>query len=151
MSYRRLLLWLLLFALPLHGTALAEMRTLVLVSGKEAPELELNAKETRVLFMGLPAPNNKHHIEPLLNASDPLVYEVFLQKVIFMSAQNYERRLLTKVFRLGGKRPQKYRSRSKLLQALAANPYAVSFMWRHDAQRHSNLKVVTELWSGNIE
>ncbi|MCL5669464.1 MAG: hypothetical protein M1392_05745 [Gammaproteobacteria bacterium] len=41
---------------------------------------------------------------PLLNTGDPMLYEVFLQKVIFLSARNYERQVLSRVFRMGGRR-----------------------------------------------
>jgi len=77
-----------------------------------------------------------------------LVYEVFLQKVIYMSAQNYERRLVVRAFRLGGRRPEKYDNQVILLRNLRENPNAVTFMWQDDAQRQANIKIVTELWAG---
>lgn len=145
--------WLLLIALWLlsSGTAFADTYTLVLVAGEASSAPELSSKEIRWLFMGLPVVKDEQRIEPLLNATDPLVYEVFLQKVIYMSAQNYERRLVTRVFRMGGQRPKKYDNLSDLLRNLRENSNTVSFMWQENAQRHPNIKIVTELWSGRID
>lgn len=145
--------WWLLIVLWLltSSTAFADTYTLVLVAGEAAPAPELSGKEIRWLFMGLPVVKDEQRIEPLLNATNPLIYEVFLQKVIYMSAQNYERRLVTRVFRMGGQRPKKYDNLSDLLGNLRENPNTVSFMWQDNAQRQSNIKIVAELWSGKID
>jgi len=145
------LLTLIIFSLLVSGAVFADIRRLVLVTGEATPALELNNKEVRWLFMGLPVVKNDKNIKPLLNASNALVYEVFLQKVIYMSGQNYERRLLAKVFRRGGRRPVTYQNLNRLLQALQTNPNAVSFMWQEIAEKHTNIKIVSTLWSGNID
>ncbi len=146
----RLCLLLALLA-PCTGMAIAEEKTLVLVSSRSAPAFQLTRKETRLLFMGLPVDKGGRPLQALLNASDPLAYQVFLQKVIYMSAQNYEKRLLSKVFRLGGRRPPKFRDPQQLLRALSAQPNAVSFMWESRARHHPQLRIVARLWSGSIE
>lgn len=142
--------WLLSIVLWLltSSTAFADTRSLVLVTSETSPALELSGKEIRWLFMGLPVVKAGQRIEPLINATNPLVYEVFLQKVIYMSAQNYERRLVVRAFRLGGRRPEKYDNQVILLRNLRENPNAVTFMWQDDAQRQANIKIVTELWAG---
>ncbi len=141
---------LLVLLIPSIGTALAE-ETPVLVSSRSAPAFQLTRKEVRLLFMGLPVTKDSRSLQALLNISDPLAYQVFLQKVIYMSAQNYEKRLLSKVFRLGGRRPPKFRDQKQLLRALTTRPDTVSFMWESRARQHPQLRIVTPLWSGSIE
>ncbi len=131
--------------------ALAETRKLVLVAGAQSQLFEINNREVKLLFMGLPIIKQDERLEPLLNASNEVLYEVFLQKIIYMSAKNYERRLLTKMFRFGGRRPVKYFNLDELLKNLKLSPRAVSFMWEVEARKLVNVKIVRELWSGRYD
>ena len=144
------LLLLLLNAGASHGLA-AEERRLVLVTASTSNITPLSPTEVRKLFLGLAVTQNSLRLEPLHNASDSLLNEVFLQKIIFMSAQNYERQLMSQVFRLGGHRPIRYTNAEKLVTALQDTPGALSYMWLSSAQQIAGIKVVQELWQGPVD
>ena len=44
-------------------------------------------------------------------------------------------------------RPPEVSSEAAVAQALSADPYAVSFMWRRDVGHNSNIRVIRVLWS----
>ena len=133
-----------------HG-ALAADRALVLVRSEQATATALTEQEVRKLFLGEALVKQGQLMEPLRNRTDPLLYEVFLQKIVFMSARNYERQLLSRVFRLGGQRPPAYEDLDELIAALKSNPAAVTFMWEDEARTIPGIKVSTQLWQGPIE
>ena len=133
-----------------HGLA-AEERRLVLVTASISKITPLSPTEVRKLFLGLAVTQNSLRLEPLHNASDSLLNEVFLQKIIFMSAQNYERQLMSQVFRLGGHRPIRYTDAGKLVTVLQGTPGALSYMWLSSAQQIPGIKVVQELWQGPVD
>lgn len=143
----RALLLLLLSTGASHGLA-AEERRLVLVAASTSNVTPLPPTEVRKLFLGLPVSQNSLRLEPLHNASDPLLNEVFLQKIIFMSAQSYDRRMISQVFRFGGHRPVSYGDVDALAAALRDKPGTVSYMWLPSAQQLPGIKVVQELWHG---
>lgn len=133
-----------------HGLA-AEERRLVLVTASTSNITPLSPTEVRKLFLGLAVTQNGLRLEPLHNVSDSLLNEVFLQKIIFMSAQSYERQLMSQVFRLGGHRPIRYTDADKLITVLQDTPGALSYMWLSSAQQIPGIKVVQELWQGPVD
>jgi hypothetical protein len=145
-----MLLLLLLNTGASHGLA-AEERRLVLVTASTSKITPLSSAEVRKLFLGLAVTQNSLRLEPVRNASDSLLNEVFLQKIIFMSAQNYERQLMSQVFRLGGHRPIHYIDAEKLVTFLHDTPGALSYMWLSSAQQIPGIKVVQELWQGPVD
>lgn len=128
-----------------------EARTLVLVTGSGESELNLSSAEIRRLFLGLPVGGQKPPVTALINRTDALLHQVFLQKVIFMSSHLYERQLLTNVVRQGGQRPPVYTDRQALLNALRAQPNSVTYMWRDQIPADADLVVVTEIWKGRVD
>lgn len=126
-------------------------RDIVLVSGSHSSIQQLAPAEVRKLFLGFPVSQNGQRIEPLLNLHDPLLYEVFLQKVVFMSASNYERRVLARTFRQGDVGPLEFTKPEMLGEALRNKGAAVSFMWNRDVRGRSGLKVVQELCRSPVE
>lgn len=138
------------------GTAWAGgMRKLVLVVASGSDINRLSPADTRKLFLGVPI-NFKETLSiggetlhPLRNTSDPVLEEAFLQKVIFMSREAYERALLTRVMHGGGIRPALHDSEAALVNALLADKFAVTYMWADKAAARSNLKIVAELWQEN--
>ena len=139
-----------LLALAGHSAFAAE-RSLVLVRGEQATAPPLTGQEVRKLFLGEVLIKNGQRVQALRNLTDPFLYEVFLQKIIFMSARNYERQLLSRVFRLGGQRPPVYENFYEMIAVLKSNPVAVTFMWEDDAKSIPGIKVSTLLWQGVIE
>ncbi|MEQ6341128.1 MAG: hypothetical protein M3A44_05595 [Gammaproteobacteria bacterium] len=66
-----------------HASA-DQARHMVLVAGANAYIPPLTSAEVRKLFLGVVIIKDGQRIEPLLNLTNPLLHEVFLQKVIFM-------------------------------------------------------------------
>lgn len=129
----------------------AEERTLTLVTSVESTFSSLSNKEIRRLYLGEPLLKDGKPVRPLRNSGEPYLEEVFLQKIIFLSSRAYEYQILARVFRFGGQRPESFDNQSRLVEALRANPNAVSFMWADEAAHQSGLKNIGELWTGNIE
>lgn len=125
-------------------------RQLVLVSAA-ADVPTLSPLELQKLFLGMPIAKNGHRLLALRNQSDTLLYEVFLQKVIFMSAKTYEYQVLSQVFESGSQRPPSYADTDTLVDALHGKAYSVSYMWMDSVKPHHRLRVVQELWHGSTE
>lgn len=141
---------LLLFALCSSPARSDDIRELVLTASVESTLPKLSWHETRKLFLGIPVEKNGTTIRPLLNLSDTLLYELFLQRVTFMSADAYEQQVRAIVFRLGGQRPEVFEDRQKLIDALSAHPTWVSFAWSNDLDHDHRLKSIGTLWKGAI-
>lgn len=123
-----------------------DMRKLVLVVATGSDITRLAPTDTRKLFLGVPVNIGDKTLHPLRNASDPVLEEAFLQKVIFMSRDAYERALLIRAMHGGGVRPALHDSETTLVNALLADKFAVTYMWADKATTLSNLKIVAELW-----
>lgn len=121
-------------------------RRLVLVANSRSDVDTLTAAEIRKLFLGIPIERNQHSLVPLRNQTDPVLHEVFLQKVMFMSAPMYERTLLTRLLRTKGTRPHAYKTETELLQALQADANAVTYLWASQAESTPDLRIVVDLW-----
>lgn len=132
-------------AAPAQGTT---ARSLVLVARADSTLSPLSPTEVRQLFLGIPVVKDGVRLQPLRNQSDPRLYEVFLQKAMFMSADHYERLLLGHVFRFGGSKPPALQDRAAVLQALKAGPARVSFAWEHELRGHAGVRPVQGLWRG---
>jgi len=140
----------LLFTAFNHAVA-DQARHIVLVAGANAYVPPLTPAEVRKLFLGVVITKDGQRIEPLLNLTDPLLHEVFLQKVVFMSSENYQRQLFTRISHLGDPRPQEYSDSWQLISALRSRPGAVSYMWAQDARPRMGLRIVQELWQSRQE
>jgi hypothetical protein len=119
---------------------------LVLVTGAQSGVSALPPAEVRKLYLGVAFQAGGAPIQPLRNHSDPLLREVFLQNVLFMSEPMYERALLLGVLRTKGARPPIYESQDALLEALRNTHNTVTYMWSDTARSLSDIKVVSELW-----
>ncbi len=140
---------LVLIVVMMAETALAgDERELVLAASTASSIPPLSNQETRKLYLGVPVEKDGRSIMPLINLSDRLLFEVFLQKVTFMAADAYEKRVMAIVFRLGGQRPAPFQDRQALVAALRTNPNAVTFLWGVELQEFADLKRVTTLWTG---
>ena len=124
---------------------------LVLATSASSSLPALTMQEARKLFLGVPLEKDGERPVPLLNTSDPLIYQVFLQKVAFMSASAYENQTLSVVFRLGGKRPENFTDLKNLVDALQQNPGTVTYLWDDQVQVSQGIKSVTILWQGPLE
>jgi len=121
-------------------------RRLVLVADARSSIETLTVADIRKLFIGVDIERNGKLLIPLRNQTNSVLHEVFLQKVMFMSGPMYERTLLTRLLRNKGTRPQVYETETALLQALHANPNAVTYMWATQAEQLSDLRIIIEIW-----
>jgi hypothetical protein len=143
----RLLILLACLGLPgSDGVGQEAQRHLELVCSIESTTPTMANEDVRKLFLGVPTVSNGVRLIPLRNSSDPLLTEVFLQKVIFMSERNYERQLVSRVFRLGGTRPPKYTDIGELLDAVRQSPAAMTFMWSDQVAQTYGVKSCGVLW-----
>jgi hypothetical protein len=126
-------------------------RILVLATSMKSSIPALNTQETRKLFLGVPLLKEGVRLKPLLNLSDQVEYEVFLQNVAYMSANTYENQTLSVVFRLGGTRPESYNDLPALIKVLQQKPDAVTFLWEDQVTAVTGLKIVNVLWRGSPE
>lgn len=145
------LLCLMFIALHDGSVVAADERTLVLAASATSDIPPLTVPEIRKLFLGVPLDKNGKRIMPLLNNSNRLLYEVFLQNVAFMSAPAYEQQVLSIVFRLGGKRPESYIDPNALLDALRKNPESVTYLWHDQVSEDQDIKLVNKLWTGSVD
>ena len=122
---------------------------LLLVTGDATNIETLSHADIRRLYLGNQLMMNGVRIRPVLNVSDPLMTEVFLQNIIFMSRTEYERQLLSRVFRLGGQRPPAYENMDDLVKQLLDTPGSVTFMWATQLKQHAGLKSLGVLWASS--
>ena len=121
-------------------------QTLVLVTASNSPVNKLPPGQFRKLFLDVPVKSNGQLLVPLINMSDDLLYEIFLQKVVYMSKRHYERMLISKTFRTGRPRPARFDNNEELVKALKTIPGAVSIMWEKTARKNREIKIVQVIW-----
>jgi len=121
-------------------------KELALVSSINANYEALSSFEVRKIFLGYPIKRENTQLIAIRNKSDETSYQIFLQKVIHLSARNYERRLMSKTFRTGTPTVLEISSLPKLKDKLHSNKFNISVMWLEDAQLDNKLKVIQILW-----
>jgi len=135
-----------LMILASAGANAGEIDHAVLVAAAGTPMHKFTNKELRRLYLGYPVTSGNRRFEPLVNQSGEVIYQVFLQKVMFMSEQSYNRKLVTRVFRHGGERPLSFQQRGPLISALKNNTSAITFMMPDVAAGIDGIQVVQSLW-----
>jgi hypothetical protein len=119
----------------------AEEQRIVIVASEESVIKAISAKEVRRAYLGATIVLDGVEIKPLLNQTDKLAEEVFLQKVLFMSAEAYERQLLARAFR-GGNSPKAYEIRNDLLTALQNDNATITFMLYGTAMTTPGIRII---------
>jgi hypothetical protein len=130
------------FVLGLPSAARPAASDLVIVVDESSPIRSISVADVRRRFLGIPLAVDGVEVIPVRNLSNTDFYEVFLQRVLFMSAQSYERRMLNKIFRDGGDRILAVTSIVELSRALHDDPRRISFAPRGAVG--SNLRIVAE-------
>jgi len=143
---RRLYFALLIFSQICCSRVLADENHLVLVASASSSIASLSTASVRRMYLGVPINQNGHAITPLLNIVDTTIQELFLQHVLFMSSNVYDRQIAGRRYRTGGNTVQEYANLSELVAALAANPWAVTYMTEESVLGMPNIKVLTKLW-----
>jgi hypothetical protein len=131
------------------STAQSTQRSLLLVSGSDSRLDALTHAEVRKVFLGIPVTKSQVRLRPLLNFSDPLATNIFLQQVIFMSERKYRRQLLSRVFRLGDQRPREYDDIDLLVEELRDSAGSLTFMWSDQFESYTGLKSLGALWASS--
>jgi hypothetical protein len=123
--------------LLLTGVAFSAPPTerLVLIVSAQSKVEQLDSLEVRKLFLGMTVEHNGSRLSALLNESDPVIKEVFLQNVVAMTDTTYDRRLLQLALQHGA-----------VLAAVVADPSAVSFAWYRDVAQDKKIKILRVLW-----
>jgi hypothetical protein len=124
---------------------------LVLVTNSTTGVKSLSTNEIHKLFLGLPIEKSGRSLEAAINRSDPFLYEIFLQKIVYMSSISYERHLLSNVIQLGGQRPRIFDNTQSLISDLEHKPGTVSVLWDSDLKSTTNLTVIGDVWHGTKE
>ena len=119
----------------------AEEQRIVIVASEESAIKAMSAKEVRRAYLGATIVLDGIEIKPLLNQSDKLAVEVFLQKVLFMSAEAYERQLLARSFR-GDASLRTYENRTDLLTALHNDSATITFMLYGTAMTTPGIRII---------
>lgn len=146
MSISRSILLILILLASMGLQAQSDLGDVVLVSAASGRIPSFSIKEIRMLFLGLPISKNEQKYTPVINITEDTLYDKFLQKIMFMSANNYDRQLVSIVFRKGGERPRKIRSKGQLITHLIDNPGTVTFIPESDASRSGKLQIIQKLW-----
>jgi hypothetical protein len=120
---------------------------LVLVTHQSSPVTALSAGELRRVFMGLTVSVSQGPLRPVINDSSESLRTAFLQHVVGLSEQMYQRRRLSLELQQGVRRPLALRDQRLLVERLREMPTGVSFMWRADAQRIPELRIVRVIWA----
>jgi len=123
--------------------------TLVLVSSSDLGGGRLTPNQLRRVFLGISVSVNDQDIRALRNTSDPVLNEVFLQKVVYMTERRYKRQLVSQTFRTGQMRPPQFGVQSELVQALKSTPASISVMWERDVKKDPGLHTIQVLWKGS--
>lgn len=119
---------------------------LVLVVSAQSKVGQLEAPLARRLFLGLTVAENGVRLLPLLNESDPQLKELFLQYIVSMPESTYDRYLLRSALIQGRTKPAAYKKSRDLIDELASDPTAVSYLWLDDAARDSRVRVLRSVW-----
>ena len=143
---RRLLL-ILLLACGVFGPVHSASESVVLVVRADSPVRDLSSVEVRKLFLGVPVLVDGKLLHPLRNRSDVRLDDIFLQQIVAMSQEAYDRQILVGLNRQGWVRPAEAVSVARVIEDLYADPQAVSYMWRRDVEHNPRLKVLRILWS----
>lgn len=118
--------------------------SLVLVAGLRSPITRLTPVEARRIYLGEPLLIDGKGLKAIRNTSDLRVEEMFLQRLMFMSRQDYERQIKARAERSGRPAPPAYGDVQALLRALDQNPMAVTYMPRGWANTQAGLRIVAE-------
>jgi hypothetical protein len=124
-------------------------REVVLVAASTSPLHNLDSLELRKIYLGFIVKRDGEIVKGLRYTKDETLNSIFLQTVVAMSEKSYMRRLLSLTIRQGIPRPAEYSKFEDLLDALSTNPYSVTYMWKGDAVRSSNVRILRVLWQQN--
>ncbi len=126
-----------------------QVKTLVIVSNTGMPLEKISIGDVRKLYLGYPVKLNGQEVHPIINRSDPLLYVVFLQKIVFLSSRSYQRRLKAQLFRSGKRRITEIDDKKELQKRIKETKNTISFMWLENIPK-KNLDNTRKIWTGRL-
>lgn len=118
----------------------------VLVTASTSPLQDIDSLELRKIYLGFSVIRDGHIVKGIRNTGDEGINRIFLQTVVAMSEKAYTRRQLSLTLRKGVPNIAEYDQADDLLNALSSNPYSISYMWEHVAEREPGIKILRVLW-----
>jgi hypothetical protein len=100
----------------------------------------------RRLFLGLTVTQHGNRLLPVLNEADPKIKELFLQNIVSMSDSTYDRYVLRLTLLQGRTQPPVYKSSAELVNAVAADPTVVGYVWARDVAHDPRVKILRVVW-----
>ena len=120
--------------------------TLVLIVGADSKVDQLDSLQVRKLFLGMTVTHGGDRLRPLLNDADSRVRDIFLQNIVSMTDMTYDRRILRLALQGGRSLPTIFKDKVELINAVAADPTAVSYAWEKDVQHDRRIRILRVLW-----
>jgi len=136
------------FLVLLLGTATPAIagEELVLIVSAHSDVDQLDSPLIRRLFLGLTVTQHGTRLRPVLNEADPKIKDLFLQNIVSMSDSTYDRYVLRLTLLQGRTQPPVYKSSAELVNAVAADPTVVGYVWAKDVARDVRVKVLRVVW-----
>lgn len=125
--------------------AFAGEELVLIVSGRSDID-QLDSTLIRKLFLGLTVNQHGGRLRPLLNESDSQVKELFLQNIVSMSDSTYDRYVLRLALLQGETQPVVYKNATQLINVVAGDPLAVSYVWARDIPHDPRVRVLRVVW-----
>jgi hypothetical protein len=138
--------WLLALLLSVAALPACADDALVLIVGVDSKVDQLDSLQVRKLFLGMTVTHDGDRLRPLLNDADSRVRDIFLQNIVSMTDMTYDRRILRLALQGGRSLPAIYKDKVALINAVAADPTAVSYAWAKDVQHDRRIRILRVLW-----
>jgi hypothetical protein len=122
----------------------AEELVLIVSAGSDIDQLD--SPLVRKLFLGLTVTQQGKRLRPVLNNTDAEIKELFLQNIVSMSDSTYDRYVLRLALLQGRTQPIVYTSTAQLINAVAADPAVVGYVWARDVAHDTRVRVLRVVW-----
>jgi hypothetical protein len=119
---------------------------LVLIVSSRSDVDQLDSSLVRRLFLGLTVTLHGNRLRPVLNEADPEIKDLFLQNIVSMSDSTYDRYVLRMALLQGRTQPTVYRTNAELINAVAADPAVVGYVWARDVAHDPRVKILRVVW-----
>ena len=119
---------------------------LVLIVSTHSDVEQLESPLIRRLFLGLTVTQHGTRLRPVLNEADPKIKQLFLQNIVSMSDSTYDRYVLRLTLLQGRTQPTVYRSGVELINAVAADPTIVGYVWARDVAHDPRIRILRVVW-----
>ncbi|VAW66418.1 hypothetical protein MNBD_GAMMA11-3341 [hydrothermal vent metagenome] len=124
----------------------AEDLHLLMVTDKSNDILPLSKDELRRLFLGMPVYRNGQKLKAVINRSDEMCYQIFLQYILGMSHKRYVHTMVSSLYRNGIKTPPTFTAAEEIIEYIHKEKYSVTYIFKHNLPKFNNLNVVQEIW-----